>query len=226
MDFKLLRTLQAIAGKRGCYTGDPLETGGTSINSPVGASMAALAALLPPIDACGGVLDYGAGKYGRSSVYLRGLGYKVYAYDPFNGGSGGGWEGGVSNVLPKDSFDVVFTSFVLNVVPCHIEDGILQKCNSVSSKQIHLTRNTDIYDTVKKNLLSGKSNLISDFFLAEFASKEEKDLFKAGVLDDATIMEFCYFGVQTSRGFQRIPVLEEKGYTLKKKTSGWKLYAK
>ena len=59
------------------------------------------------------VLDFGAG-HGRHATALREMGHKVYAYDPFNGTEENGWKG-VSNKLPATStFEVVFSTYVLN----------------------------------------------------------------------------------------------------------------
>lgn len=184
------------------------------------------ASLLPSPENCGPILDYGAGKFARHAFYLRDKGYKVYAYDPFNGSDVDGYTEGTSNQLPKEQFEIVFTAFVLNVVPSHVEDEILKAVKTYARKEFHITRNMDIFDTVKKNLKNERPNLIKDFFLQEFANKEEGNALKGGEISDETILEFCVFGVQTPRGFQRIPELKEKGYTLKKKTGGWKLYTR
>jgi len=63
------------------------------------------------------ILDFGAG-HGRHADALRGLGYKVYAYDPFNGKQDADPYTGVSNKLPpkRDNFDLVFSAYVLNVM--------------------------------------------------------------------------------------------------------------
>jgi hypothetical protein len=131
--------------------------------------------------------------------------------------------GEVAGSLPSGKFDVAFSAYVLNVVPEHIERQILNQVSGKASKQYHATRNLDIFDTVKKALLRGDP-LVSSFFLKEFASPEEAQALENGTLSDETILEFCHYGVQISRGFQRIPVLEEKGYSLIKRNRGWKLY--
>tara|TARA_R110000823_G_scaffold230090_4_gene357006 strand:+ start:921 stop:1553 length:633 start_codon:yes stop_codon:yes gene_type:complete len=199
--------------ERSYYTGAPLETGGTSIQGNVSPAIAWISnSKLSPGKK---VLDYGAGKYGRNAKYLRLMEWEVYAYDPFNGTDTDGWTG-VSNKLPKGKFDIGFTSFVLNVVPEHIETKLIQDVSKrVKEAVFHITRNMDIFDTVKK-ALHREDPLVTKFFLEEFDP--------TGDLSDANILEFCYFGVQTSRGFQRIPELETKGFSLIKNTSGYKIY--
>ena len=63
------------------------------------------------------VLDFGAG-HGRHANALRGLGYTVYAYDPFNGKGDADPYTEISNKLPPqgEKFDLVFSAYVLNVM--------------------------------------------------------------------------------------------------------------
>ena len=63
------------------------------------------------------VLDFGAG-HGRHTNALRGLGYTVYAYDPFNGEGNADPYTEISNKLPPkgEKFDLVFSAYVLNVM--------------------------------------------------------------------------------------------------------------
>jgi len=202
------------------YSGDPLECGGTSIPggaTPLVRKLASSGVLT------GKILDYGAGKYARNSNYLRELGHKVYAYDPFNGTpNGDGWNT-TTTKLPHNKFDVAFTSYVLNVVPEHVEDVIIDSVNNYATKAVHITRNMDIFNTVKKALLRN-DRMVVNFFKKEFATLEELKMLDQGKLSDDTILEFCHHGVQTSRGFQRIPVLESKGFSLDQKTASFKLY--
>ena len=205
---------------KGFYTGEPLETGGTSIQGDAAPALRIIASDFKDGDK---ILDYGAGKYGRNAKYLRGNGYKVYAYDPYNGSDVDGWEG-VSKTVPSfERFDVVFTCFVLNVVSDKIEDSILNDTKKLGKQEFHITRNQDIFESVKK-ALSRKDKVVYNFFTKNFADKEDIEAFESGNLSDDVIMAFCTYGVQTSRGFQRIPFLEDKGYTLMKKTSGFKIY--
>jgi hypothetical protein len=185
------------------YEGKPLEGGGTSISKGMSPSLRRLVdegIIKKGMKIC----DYGAGKFGANANPLRKMGIDVYAYDPFNGTGSDGWHG-ISTKLPKEKFDLCFTSYVLNVVPEAIERSIIAKCKRLAPVCYHVVRNFDIYDTVKKALLSDPS--LKDL------SKEE-------------IVKFCIFGTQTSRGFQRIPMLERKGWKIVMKESGWKLYGK
>jgi hypothetical protein len=74
-----------------------------------------------------------------------------------------------------------------------------------------------------KNALLKKDKYVYPFFVNEYNNGKEVD---PAELSDDEIMEFCKFGVQTSRGFQRIPDLEEYGYKLIRKTDGFKVYEK
>lgn len=215
---------QFLEDSKRTYTGDPLETGGTSIAGGAAPAIKGLfkAGHIKPGDK---VLDYGAGKYARNANFLRENGCDVYAYDPFNGTDADGWEG-VSSKIPNEKFDVVFTSFVLNVVPEHIEKDITSTCTSLTSgHEFHITRNMDIFSTVKRALLK-KDKIVGPFFLNNFADENEKQMYEEGTLTDEIILDFCHHGVQTSRGFQRIPTLEDNGYKLIRKTSGFKVYEK
>ena len=204
---------------RGYYTGKPLEKGGTSIQGKAAHGVRWLFGK-GYIESTDKVLDYGAGKYGRNGLYLREQGCQVFCYDPFNGKSNAdGWNG-VSTTPPKTRFDIAFTSFVLNVVPLKVEKDIIREVSSLSKKSFHITRNTDIFDSVKKALLR-RDKLVGEFFTKNFATGFEKDAYENNTLDDETIMEFCLYGVQISKGFQRIPCLDMK---LLRSTSGFKIY--
>lgn len=74
-----------------------------------------------------------------------------------------------------------------------------------------------------KAALLKKDKIVYPFFVKEYNGGKEVD---PKDLTDDEIMEFCKFGVQTSRGFQRIPDLEEDGYELVRQTSGFKVYLK
>jgi len=118
---------------------------------------------------------------------------------------------------------------VLNVVPDHIEDDIIADMKRFSSKQVHITRNTDIADTVKKALSRGDSD-VTAFYLKHFAPRypgaaEELEE-TGGAISKKTLMAFCGFGVKTSRGFQRIPELENKGFRRTKMKAGYKVFEK
>jgi len=170
------------------------------------------------------VLDYGAGVGGRNANFLRDNGLKVYAFDPYNGDAGAdGWEG-VTSTPPKDKFDVGFTSFVLNVVPEETEKKIVGDLKKLCKESYHITRHMDIFAMVKK-ALARKDPRVSRFFLDHFADEQEAAALEEGTLSDETIMEFCQHGLETTSGFQRIPMPEESGdLTLVRKTSPFKVY--
>ncbi len=204
------------------YKGDPLEKGGTSIQ---GQAAPAVRALLKNETIKPGmkVLDYGAGKYGRNANFLRENGVEVFAFDPYNGTDSDGWAG-VSRKPPTgQKFDLAMSVFVMNVVPEHTEDDIVVKMRRFAPRQIHITRNTDIYDSLKK-ALKRQDKVVGKFFVEEFADDEQKARYEKGELTDQDVMEFSHFGGQTSRGFQRIPTLDQKGFKLIRKTSGFKVF--
>jgi len=211
-------------GESAYYTGQPLETGGTSTNFNSAAPGLQLLVKKGNIQQKDVVVDYGAGKYGRNANYLRDLGIKTYGYDPFNGYSDDGWEE-VSTSLPDTTFDVGFTSFVLNVVPKHVEEHIITDVNRIAKHSYHIVRNNDVFIGVK-NALSKRDKTVWAFFMKEFVPTLHN--FDENNISDDLIREFCKFGVQTSRGFQRICHLEEYGYKLIKgnQTSPYKLYGK
>lgn len=207
------------------YTGAPLESGGTSIP---GKEVEALKHVISAAGIKSGmkVLDYGAGKFARNADYLRNLGVETYAYDPFNGTSDDGWGlGTVTKKKPTERFDIGFTSYVLNVVPKEIENEIIADVKRFAERSYHITRDLDIFESVKGALLK-KRPPVYTFFLKEFATRFEAEQLESGSLPDQVIIEFCEFGVQTSKGFQRIPILEKLGQAtlVKRKSGSWKLY--
>ena len=202
------------------YTGAPLERGGTAMRTTTPAP--ALVWLVNshywnnPIQ----VLDYGAG-HGRNAHYLRSLGLQVYAYDPFNGTHHDGWVG-VSKKLPNMAFDVAITCFVLNVVTKSDEANILETVQSYSSNSFHITRNLDIMEMAMHALLK-KDRLVFKFWQENFLALHE--LPEDTVPTRELIMDFCKHGFQTTKGFQRIPMLEaDYGYLMIKRTGGYKIY--
>lgn len=187
------------------YEGETLEKGKTSINGKATPGVRWLfekGHIKPGMT----VLDYGAGKYGRNSKYLREQGVDVFSYDPFNFNTERvveGWDSGrISNAYPEDfEFDVVLTCYVLNVVPKAIEDEIVAKCEKAIIKSgsiFHITRSPDIMDTVKPALLRDDKT-VTDFFNKFYAEGRSIEI------TDKVIWDFCKFGVQTSKGFQRVP---------------------
>ena len=214
-----MNDLYEAPGKRRRYNGPPLEAGGTSmIFTGMGAGLSFLEK--KHFQGANTILDYGAGKYARISYVLRDMGYRVYAYDPFNGDAGSdGWTEGASTKLPRNKFDVGFSSFVLNVVPEYTEKEIIAAVSKASRQQFHVTRNMDIYNSVKSGL-ARQEKTITPFFLNEFATRKEKLALEQGQLSfdgiDETIMQFCEFGTATVRGFQRIPTAEDYSMNLLK----------
>ncbi|ALP47060.1 hypothetical protein [Vibrio phage XZ1] len=167
----------------------------------------------------GTALDYGAGKYGRNAEFLRSEGIKTYAYDKFNGTSADGWTD-VSLTIPNgESFDTAFTSYVLNVVPEEVEAEIIRDVESrARGKVFHITRGTDITQTVL-NVISGKSK---NDIMMQFIAQEYPDLsmqIEAGNATRDVAKEIATRGVVTAKdSFQRIPDLSKYGY--KKSGSG------
>lgn len=194
------------------YKGVPLEEGGTSISTSTAPAIRQLF-MDKDISDDTKVLDYGAGKTGRNASWLRSRGVKVYGYDLHNGSGKDGWTG-VSGSLPDDKFDIAFSCYVLNVVPENVEDEIIEKMSRYAPKCYHVTRNKDIFKMVKSALERG-DKVVTKFF---------EDEFGGGALSEGNIMDFCLHGTQTSKGFQRIPMLEHKGFTLVKSTDGYKVY--
>ena len=213
--------LTEAAAKRRRFTGDPMETGGTSINAPVAPGIVWLDKQ-GAFQGAKKIVDYGAGKFARNANWLREQGHQVYAYDPFNGGPEDGWIG-VSNKLPRGKFDVGFTSFVLNVVPEHIEREIIAGLSKIARERYHIVRNMDVFALAKKSLAKG-NQMVTNFFNKEFATPKERKMLQAGELPKELVMAFAEFGFQTSHGFQRVPTSEDLGLELIKSTSGFKVY--
>jgi len=195
------------------YKGNIIETGGTAISTSTSPAVRYL--VDNKLTKGQTVCDYGAGG-GRNAKYLRDLGFKVYAYDPYNGSDDDGWKG-VSARKPKDKFDVCFTCYVLNVVQEHKEKTIIASCKKIGKTTFHITRNMDIHETTKK-AMARNDKLVMDFFVNEFGGNPKN-------YTDKDILDLCYFGVQTSKGFQRIPELENKGFKLLSPAKfGYKIY--
>jgi hypothetical protein len=204
------------------YDGPPLETGSTSTNFPVAPAIKWLEKK-GLVDTSDTVLDYGAGKYARNANHLRSVGIKTYAFDPYNGYSEDGWTE-VSTALPNMKFDVGFSAFVLNVVPKHIEEKIVNDVNSRCSTAFHIVRNMDVFNSVKNALLKN-DRVVMKFFKEQYVAKCN---ITSEEITDAVILDFCKFGVQTSKGFQRICYLEDYGYRLLygSSKSSYKVYGK
>jgi len=196
------------------YTGDTMSKN-TSID---GKQVAAIVALQQTGKIYGRVIDYGCGKVDRNGRYLRSKGLTVYSYDPYWGTAVDGYEN-ISNILSNEYFDVGYTSYVLNVVNELEQSEILAYMDSHCDDQYHVVRNMDVYKMMVDALNRG-DELVSNFYFDVFKGKEE-DIGKEEVM-----MAFAKFGTNTVKGFQRIPYLEEKGYTLLTKSNGYKVYGK
>jgi len=200
------------------YSGPTLEHGGTctmfgNTSSPAVRELIGRKHILPNMK----VLDYGAGS-GRNAEWLRDRGVRVFAYDPFNGVPGdSGWTdvaGNLNEVNHMSDFDVFLTSYVINVVPYAEQLKISRFAKRIARKEIHITRNNDLVQMVTK-ALHRKDKHVYDFYLNEY---------EGTVCDSSDIHDFCMHGTRTSKGFQRLPYMEEDGYTLIRKTHGYRIY--
>jgi hypothetical protein len=173
----------------------------------------------------GKVLDYGAGRVDRNAKFLRANGLEVYSYDPFWGGGDNGYES-TSDKIPNDTFDVGYTSYVLNVVSFPEQEGIISTMDRLCRKQYHIVRFMDLYALAKKNLESGKDNLIKNFFTDEFKVSLDTYINSNKNQRIQILTDFLEFGTETSNGFQRLVSLEDQGFSLIRKTSGYRIYEK
>lgn len=173
----------------------------------------------------GKVLDYGAGRVDRNAKFLRENGLEVYSYDPFWGSGDNGYET-TSDKLPNDTFDVGYTSYVLNVVSVPEQSGILNTMNSLCKKQYHIVRYMDLYDLAKKNLESDKDSVLKSFFTKEYKGNLEQYLNSDKEARMNILTDFLQYGTETSNGFQRLVSLEDQGFSLIKKASGYRIYEK
>lgn len=154
------------------------------------------------------VLDYGAG-FGRNAAYLRRLGVDVYAYDPYHADMSKGRifrhirddrlsDYRVSDNLPEGQFDVSFTCYVLCVVPKHEQDRIVDYLESVTRQtQYHIVVPPQQLKKRVEQMVTRKSQPTWAFY---------QDIFGGPIMPtflESTMDDFCAFGVQTSRGFQR-----------------------
>ncbi|AUR85826.1 S-adenosyl-L-methionine-dependent methyltransferase [Vibrio phage 1.081.O._10N.286.52.C2] len=195
------------------YTADAKFTSAaTSINSKVNAGfLSAVASHFKPGST---VIDYGAGKYGRVAQALREQGFRVFAYDPYNGKAGAdGWTD-VSKTLPNGiKFDHGFSSFVLNVVDYDVQAHIVKELESyVTGTKIHIVRGSDIVDTLVK-VVTGKSKnpYVMGYVELHYPDLLQKIVNGHGTKADAKWL--AQHGVATKLdSFQRWPDLSEMGY--------------
>jgi hypothetical protein len=183
------------------------------------------------------IIDYGAGVTGRNAKFFRDLGIKTYAYDYTHIVPPDGWTG-VSNQLPDGHFNFGFSCYVLNVVTEEVENNIISWLDAHCDVVYHITRNKDIKDLIINSLSKPNlNNIISKFFVEEFrpavkvegGGKNYKTPIGNVIIDGIQLTqeevdEFCIFGTKTTDGFQRIPMLENKGFTLVKQSFGSKVY--
>lgn len=139
------------------------------------------------------ILDYGAG-HGRNANYLRSQGFEVYAYDPCHYNEDGCWYG-VSNQKPPEHlyFDLVLTSYVLNVMTEQKQNELLAYLNHFADKAIHIVRYKDLLEQLRGT----KVKYI--------------DYWKHHNIPNLSLEDKAKYGFTTSRGFQRLVDID--GYT-------------
>ena len=197
------------------YSGTPIESGNTALHNNVPAPAVRWLVEQRILVKGMSVLDYGAG-HGRNARFLRDEGLSVYAYDPYNARGGcyaDGWVS-VSDKLPLDKivFNTFLTSFVLNVVPKHVEAEIIDYGQGLD--QIHIVRNRDLRDSVMNGITRGDRS-ITEWYSTEY------DQYRTTPFN---IDALCTFGVRTSRGFQRDVDLQDYGLGIEHQTHGYKIF--
>ena len=159
------------------------------------------------------ILDYGCGRNARNSEWLeeeRGNIFRIFRYDPYWGKEDeNGWvRGEISNTLPDFPYiDIVFTSFVLNVVTKKVQDSIIADCNKIAGVSYHIVRN----DVVKAAHKAMNNN---DPITTAFC----RDHFNGDNIED-----FARFGFATKKGFQR-QIDYIKGFDCIKETSSYRIF--
>lgn len=203
------------------YDGHPLDTANTALSTDSPAP--AVRWLVEKRHLVKGmrVLDYGAGK-GRNARWLRDEGIHVYAYDPSHGSVDvGGWYD-VSMSLPscEDEFDVFLSCFVLNVVPKHVEESIIQFGNTYNTLQMHITRNHDLLSYVQSALYKGTPT-VTDWFRNVYGGNPDNIL----TMSSIDFHMFCEFGVKTSKGFQRdVHLRQDQGWGIEHQAHGYRIF--
>jgi hypothetical protein len=84
----------------------------------------------------------------------------------------------------------------------------------------------DLYDLAKKNLESDKDNVLKSFFTKEYKGNIEQYLNSDKEARMNILTDFLQYGTETSNGFQRLVSLEDQGFSLIKKASGYRIYEK
>jgi len=217
--------------KKTAYKGAPVEKGATSISG--GASPPIRWLVKKGLIKKGmRVLDWGAGKSARNADYLRSLGCKVYAYDPYNSTGGNGWQrGSVSARPPKsgEKFDVALSCYVLNVVRIADERAIIRRLKHRADKVIHITRSEkELADMATSALLGETDNpWIHDWYCQKFLNNSWCFGPDKAVL--ASIHAFCEYGFQTGKDkFQRLTTksaMKHRGYAPVKETKSYTIFA-
>jgi hypothetical protein len=154
------------------------------------------------------VLDYGAGR-GRNAAWLRSKGVEVYAYDPYHGTDKSGWSG-VSDALPEGSFDLVFTNYVLCVVPKDVEDEVISDLRAFSPTCAHIVRGDELLDAIRKMYYDGNPYV-----------QQSWNKFRGDVLQH-DLEDFCRRGVHT--GSDKYQRLSRPDLPLVHETQAWKVY--
>ena len=104
------------------------------------------------------IIDWGAG-HGRHSEALRKLGYKVWSYDPYNGKDVDGYCK-VSKNLPECAHDVIFSAYVLNVIPKHrFNETVLLMTNMIKKDGMIIHKVREDNDLKNKTKESDKSHV-------------------------------------------------------------------
>jgi hypothetical protein len=166
------------------------------------------------------VLDYGAGKYSRNANYLRSKNIDVFAYDPYNYTHGNGWDvDTVSNSICNEKFDIVFTSYVLNVVEYDISMHIMNDVCEYSNTVYHIVRNN--IHSIAENTIIG--NTYNKYVISSWNKYIENNS------DDNTVenlKEFAKYGFMTKKDcMQREHIFDDSYFKLKCK-NGWCIYKK
>lgn len=197
--------LKELIMKEAIYTGE-IDSKMTSMptNSPA-PSLVKLSKTWPKEAV---IIDYGCGQTARNAMFLRKEGFKkVYSFDPRWGTPNvNGFSGITSDRPDNKKFDIGFTSFVVNVVIVNDEIEILNWMNSHCKDEYHIVRCYDIKREIK-TYLKKKNTKIIDFF-----KKEGFDMNQP--LTDEFVEQLASYGYKTSKGFQRVPHLDETKYTM------------
>lgn len=221
------------------YDGPPLEDGKTAGHWKVPAPAIKRLVVQGVFADSGAVLDYGAG-HGRNTNYLRDMGLDVYAYDPYNSTGFDGW-GYISEVIPnkrmffpyenkiehadttKPLFDIGFTSYVLNVVPEWVEESITAQVAKLCQTSYHIVRRLDIL-TMAKKAIDRNDTIVLEWFKQYLRDSTWPYNLNPRSISNKTLIEFCEYGVQTIKGFQRLVKLDAKGFTKVYEETNYTIY--